>query len=95
MTLPMISYTTARSIGARLRRTALVASLAALGAGALPMASCSPTDFLEVEDPDIINPSNVQSPAGAHAVRLGALSRFNAATSGVPDGSTERSESVV
>lgn len=78
----MISYTTARSIGARLRRTAVIASLAALGAGALPMASCSPTEFLEVEDPDIINPSDVQSPAGANAVRLGALGRFNAATSG-------------
>jgi hypothetical protein len=46
------------------------------------MAACSPTEILEVEDPDIINPSNVQSSAGAEAVRLGALSRFNGTTSG-------------
>jgi len=55
---------------------------AAVTACALAPAACSPTDFLGVEDPDIINPSDVQSPAGANAVRLGALARFNAATSG-------------
>jgi hypothetical protein len=82
MISPMIAYITARSIRTRLRRTAIVASLAAVAAGALPMTSCSPTEFLEVEDPDIINPSDVQSPAGANAVRLGALARFNAATTG-------------
>jgi starch-binding outer membrane protein, SusD/RagB family len=51
-------------------------------AAALALAACSPTDVLDVEDPDIINPSDVQSPAGAEAVRLGALARLNAATSG-------------
>ena len=44
--------------------------------------SCGPSEFLGIEDPDIINPSNVQSAAGANAVRLGALSRLNSATSG-------------
>jgi hypothetical protein len=78
----MIPYMLVRAVRTRLRRTAAIASLAAGAAGVLPMASCSPTEFLEVTDPDIINPSDVQSPAGANAVRLGALSRFNSATSG-------------
>jgi starch-binding outer membrane protein, SusD/RagB family len=45
-------------------------------------AACAPGDILDVSDPDIINPADVQSAAGADAVRLGALARFNAATSG-------------
>jgi hypothetical protein len=49
---------------------------------ALVLAACNPTEILEVTDPDLINPSDVTSPAGADAVRLGALARFNAATSG-------------
>jgi starch-binding outer membrane protein, SusD/RagB family len=50
---------------------------------ALALAACeSPTEVLEVEDPDIINPSDVQSAPGANAVRLGAVARLNAATSG-------------
>lgn len=55
---------------------AMITGLTALAAG------CSPDEILNVEDPDIINPSNVQSPAGADAVRLGTLSRFVGATSG-------------
>lgn len=38
--------------------------------------------ILSVEDPDIINPADVQSAAGANAVRIGALARLNTATSG-------------
>jgi starch-binding outer membrane protein, SusD/RagB family len=57
------------------------AGVAALG-GVLAAGACGDADFLVVEDPDIINPSDVQSTAGANAVRLGALARFNAATSG-------------
>jgi len=53
-----------------------------LGALALASTACDTTEFLGVEDPDIINPSNVQSAAGANAVRLGALSRLNSASSG-------------
>jgi hypothetical protein len=91
----MISYTTARAVGARLRRAAVVVSLAAIAAGALPMASCSPTEFLDVDDPDIIDPKDVQSAAGANAVRLGALARFNAGTSGVPVNPSGETESLL
>jgi starch-binding outer membrane protein, SusD/RagB family len=51
------------------------------GAALIGAPACTET-FLEIEDPDIINPSNVQSAAGANAVRLGALSRLNSSTSG-------------
>lgn len=53
-----------------------------LGAIAVSPAACNTDSFLGIEDPDIINPSNVQSAAGANAVRLGALARLNSATSG-------------
>jgi hypothetical protein len=59
-----------------------MASLAAVALAALPMGGCSPGEILTIQDPDIINPSDVQSAAGANAVRIGALSRFNTATSG-------------
>jgi starch-binding outer membrane protein, SusD/RagB family len=48
----------------------------------LVMSACNPTEILQVTDPDIINPSDVTSAAGADAVRLGSLARFNSATSG-------------
>jgi hypothetical protein len=51
-------------------------------AAALLLAACNPSEFLVVTDPDLVNPADVQSAAGADAVRLGALRRFNAATSG-------------
>ena len=54
----------------------------ALVAAALIVSACSPTDILDVTDPDIINPEDVRSPAGANAARIGALARFNTATSG-------------
>lgn len=54
---------------------------------ALALAACNPTDTLEVLDPDIINPIDAQSAAGANAVRIGALGRLNAATSGGSTGS--------
>lgn len=63
-------------------RAASSVSLAVTAALAAFTFACMPSDILEVEDPDIINPSNVESAAGAEAVRLGALSRFNAATTG-------------
>lgn len=67
---------TIRGRATSIARFAMIAGAAAL------VAACSPTEILEVEDPDIINPGNVRSAAGAEAVRLGALSRFNGATSG-------------
>jgi starch-binding outer membrane protein, SusD/RagB family len=53
-----------------------------VGALALSPSACDTSTFLEIEDPDIINPSNVQSAAGANAVRLGALARLNSSSSG-------------
>lgn len=73
----MNAYTT-RPFLTRARR---VSAAAAFGIGLL-LHACSPSDVLDVQDPDIINPSDVQSAAGAEAVRLGALARFNAATTG-------------
>jgi len=58
-----------------LRVTGLVVAAAAL-------ASCSVPEMLEVNDPDIINPAQVSSPAGATAVKNGAFARLAAATSG-------------
>jgi hypothetical protein len=52
------------------------------GGMTLGLAGCSTDTFLSIEDPDIINPSNVQSAAGANAVRVGALARLNSASSG-------------
>lgn len=49
---------------------------------ALSLVACNPTDTLQVLDPDIINPEDAQSAAGANAVRIGALGRLNSATSG-------------
>lgn len=76
----MNARTRNRTGSARWRRLAGAASLAA--AAAIPIAGCSTSDLLSVQDPDIINPSDVQSPAGAEAVRVGALARLNTATSG-------------
>ena len=53
-----------------------------VGAVMLSPSACNTDTFLGIEDPDIINPSNVQSAAGANAVRLGAIARLNSATSG-------------
>jgi hypothetical protein len=53
-------------------------------ASMLALAACtSTTEVLQVTDPDIINPTDVQSSAGATAVRVGAIARLNSATSGV------------
>ena len=60
------------------RRTAALIAL-----GSLSAFGCRSTDeILAVTDPDIINPSDVSSAAGANAVRLGALARFTVATTG-------------
>ena len=73
----MTSYITATLRGARTRGFASAARFALVGMMAL--AACSPTEVLQVKDPDIINPSDVQSAAGADAVRLGAIGRLNSA----------------
>ncbi|MFN2604375.1 MAG: hypothetical protein ABR582_16670 [Gemmatimonadaceae bacterium] len=62
--------------------TSYKTTLAAFAMGILALAACNPTDVLKVEDPDVINPTDVQSAAGANSVRLGALARLDNATSG-------------
>jgi uncharacterized protein YegP (UPF0339 family) len=59
---------------------AWVAATAALAM--LTLAACSVEKILDVTDPDIINPSDVSSPAGVEAVRLGTIARLNQATTG-------------
>lgn len=63
----------------RFRQAVTIVSLAAV---AFAVTACEPEEFLTVEDPDIVNPSDVASAAGANAVRLGALARFNSSTTG-------------
>ncbi|MDB4880604.1 MAG: RagB/SusD protein [Gemmatimonadetes bacterium] len=53
-----------------------------LALGAIALGACDVSKSLEVRDPDIILPADVQSPAGANGVRLGAIARLNFATSG-------------
>jgi hypothetical protein len=73
----MHRYTNAR------RRPAWPRRAAAAALTTLAVAGCGSTgDVLDVTDPDVINPSDVQSAAGANAVRLGSLARLNASTSG-------------
>jgi hypothetical protein len=64
----MISYTL-------FTRAALRLALAAVPVAAL-VAGCSSERFLASTDPDLIQPGDLQSAAGAEALRLGALGRF-------------------
>lgn len=48
-----------------------------LAAFALVLAACSTSEILLVEDPDIINPGSVNSPAGAVALYAGAIGEFS------------------
>src|SRR5688572_16569777 len=66
-----------KTIPGRARWTTAVIALIAL-----PAVACTTDEILSVTDPDIIPPVSVPSPAGANATRLGALARFNTATSG-------------
>ncbi len=75
----MRAYITQQTARAHVRVLVRRTGVVALGL----LASCSTaTEILEVKDPDIVNPADVQSIAGANAVRLGALARLNSATSG-------------
>jgi hypothetical protein len=65
------------NIGRFLRTLGVLALVAGL-----PLAGCSTEDIVSVTDPDIINPADINSPSGAEAVRIGALSRFIGTTSG-------------
>lgn len=90
----MTSRMTAASGWSRVRRAA-ASTMFAASAGVLFVSACSPTDFLEVVDPDIVNPQDAQSAAGSNAVRLGALARFTTATSGVSGAVSSGGESLL
>jgi hypothetical protein len=62
--------------------TSYLTRLALLVVAPLTLASCDLSDLLSAETPDLINPDDVRSPAGANAVRLGAIARFVQATTG-------------
>lgn len=62
------------------RRGALVG--AALTALALPLAGCHTSSLLDVNEPDIIQPSNANSAAGADALYNGAIGQFAYANAG-------------
>lgn len=53
-----------------------------LTAFALVLTACSTEELLSVEDPDIINPGSVNSPAGAAALYAGAIGEFSFAIVG-------------
>jgi starch-binding outer membrane protein, SusD/RagB family len=59
---------------------AVVATLALASVAGLSACDTVKTNLLEAIDPTIINPSSVQSAAGATAVRNGALARLRTAT---------------
>src|SRR5689334_2839184 len=63
-----------------LRNSRVVATVLALSAVASLAACDLKQNLLEATDPDVIDPSSVQSAAGATAVRNGALSRLRTAT---------------
>jgi starch-binding outer membrane protein, SusD/RagB family len=71
-------------------RRAVAATVAVL-ASAAAIGACDSVknNLLEAKDPDIIDPSAVQSPNGAVAVRLGALSRLRLMTTGSGNAGTE------
>ena len=71
------------SAPARGARAALRGALLGIGLLAgLGAAACSPERLLEVTDPDIVDPAVLRSPAGADALRLGALLQLSKATGG-------------
>lgn len=69
---------TYRDLGRQLRRSAGAIAVLAV----LSLTACNLDKFLNLTDPDIIDPNDLTSPAGAEAERIGALSRLNQATSG-------------
>ena len=77
------------------RYSSRAVATAALLAVTVPAIGCDKvkTSLLEAPDPDIINPADVQSAAGAVAVRNGALSRLRIATADCTGGCGSGNES--
>ncbi len=61
-------------------RRLLASSCALIGILVLPLAGCQ--DLLEVNDPDIVTPENLESELGLETLRNGALSQFTQAWTG-------------
>jgi hypothetical protein len=74
----MMKHTTSHARRAGNRRF-LPTALALVGLLALPAVGCN--DLLEVNDPDIVTPDNLQDELGLQTLRNGALSNFNEAWS--------------
>ena len=68
----------------RFSRYQLRVVLTAAFACVLPVLGCSDVkdELLDAPDPDIINPSDIQSPEGADALRVGAFTRLRLITAG-------------
>src|SRR5215217_8032519 len=63
-----------------LERGRVIAAMAFVAAAASTACDTVKTNLLEAVNPSIINPSSVQSAAGATAVRNGALARLRTAS---------------
>jgi hypothetical protein len=74
----MTKHTTSHA--RRGRNRLLLAAIVVLGFGALPLIGCD--SVLEVEDPDIVTPGNLDDDLGLTTLRNGALSNFSQAWSG-------------
>ena len=83
---------TLRFLGARVWRVGLMAGVLA---AATIFAACNTDQILEVTDPDIINPGDVSTLAGADALRLGALYRFQVATTGTTGTNSGDTEFII
>ncbi len=57
-------------------------AMAAVALAAMALTACSVEKILDVTDPDTISPSDVSSPQGVEALRLGTIARLNQATTG-------------
>jgi hypothetical protein len=66
--------------------TTLRRALATVSIAAVTVTGCTPDQILDVTDPDILNVSDYTTAAGANALRVGALSDFQAAFTGSIDG---------
>lgn len=73
--LPMAANSAVRSA-----RT--VARLGAMAAVSIFVGGCALDNIVKATDPDIIDPTFIQSASGADGIRVGTLGRFNANTTG-------------
>jgi hypothetical protein len=78
-----MSHTTTRRIARLARAARLTVMIAAAGTALSTFSACGTQDkLLGVDNPDIIDPANLNSVDGATALRLGALDRWRLTTGG-------------